>query len=400
MKTIYKSCIRILLFVVSVLIVACGSPPPAVEEEVEHEESDSKIEFSAAQIESAGIVLGGVETRPISGAIKANGLLDVPPQQEVSVSVAFGGFLKSTSLLQGSRVSKGQLIAVIENSEYIQFQQDYLEARNQLEYTEADFERQKRLAEENVNAQKTLQQAKSNYQSWLAKKNGLQARLKMLNIPLDELEKGNITSTVNIYAPIDGFVTKVNVNIGKFVNPTDVLFQIVNTEHLHAELIIFEKDIPKIKIGQKVRFTLANENQERMATVYLIGREIGEDRTIRIHCHIDREDTNLLPGAYLQAFVEAGEMKVDALPDEAIVDFQNTKFIFISNATDTLQRNNGEGTGSQFTMVEIKTGSSESGYTQVFLPGEWNANNKVVVKGAYAILSKAKNNEDGEEHGH
>lgn len=403
MKTIYKSSFKIVLIIlVSFLIYSCGNAPAESTEEEHHEEEENTVELTTTQIKTANVTLGGVEQKQISGTIKVNGVLDVPPQQLVSVSVPFGGFLKHTPLLQGSRVQKGQLIATIENSEYIQLQQDYLEAKNEFEFAKADYERQQQLSAENVNAQKTLQQSKSTYQTWMAKKNGFQAKLKLLNIDLPNLENGNITSTANVYSTINGFVTEVNVNIGKFVSPTDVLFEIVDTEHLHAELIIFEKDVPKIKIGQKVRFTLANETAERMATVYLIGREISSDRTIRIHCHIDKEDKNLLPGMYLKAIVEAGSVSVGALPDDAIVDFQGKKYVFVAGeekGSETKATSAAE-EGTHFTMVEITTGNSELGFTEVFLPENWNSGNKVVVTGAYSILSKIKNSEEDGGHGH
>jgi cobalt-zinc-cadmium efflux system membrane fusion protein len=324
------------VFVILALAMSCGSK--ATEEAVpkeHHEEEENTVEFTAGQYKMADIELGKVESKQISGTIRVNGMLDVPPQQMVSISVPLGGFLKSTSLLQGSKVKQGQVIATMENLDFIQMQQDYIEAKNQLEFAKADYDRQLDLAKENVNAQKTLQQAKTTYSSWQAKTNGLEAKLKMLNINLASLEGGNITGSINLYSPIDGYVTEVNVNIGKYVNPTDILFEIVDTEHLHAELTVFEKDVPKLKIGQKVRFTLANESKERIATVYLLGREISADRTIRIHCHIDKEDTNLLPGMYLKAVVEIGGLEVTALPDKAIIDYQGKKYLLSISGTTT-----------------------------------------------------------------
>lgn len=283
------------------------------------------------------------------------------------------------------------MIAVIENPDFIQLQQDYLEAKSQFEFASADFERQQELAKENVNAQKALQQAKSTYQSWLTRKNGLQAKLKLINIDMAILETGSITSTANVYSPISGYVTKVNVNIGRFVNPSDILFEIVDTEHLHAELMVFEKDAQKIKVGQKVRFVLANETKERIATVHLVGREISADRTIRIHCHIDREDSNLLPGTYLKAIVETGGTLVNALPDEAIIDFQGKKYLFIP-------AEGRQGDAQHFTMIEIQVGSHEQGFTEIMLPEGFDVNKEVVVKGAYSVLSKIKNSEEDEGH--
>jgi len=206
----------------------------------------------------------------------------------------------------------------------------------------------------------------------------------MINIDATSLREESISSTANVYSPIDGFVTDVNVNIGKFVNPADVLFTIVDTEHLHAELTIFEKDIPKVQLNQKVRFRLANETSERTATVYLIGREIKADRTINIHCHIDKEDTNLLPGMYLSAAIETGDVKVNALPDDAVVDYQGKKFIFVPSNEN------------HFTIVEITTGASENGFTEVNLPEHFDKNSDIVVRGGYSILSQMKNTAEEE----
>jgi cobalt-zinc-cadmium efflux system membrane fusion protein len=379
---------------------ACTSKDGQQADEQVHPEEANTIELTPAQVTNAGVRLGKAEQRQISGVVKANGQLDVPPQQLVSVSVPLGGFLKSTTLLPGSKVSQGQVIAVMENPDYIQLQQDYLEASNQSEFNKTDYERQQELAKENVNAQKTLQQAKASYLNSLARMSGLAARLKMINIDAASLKAESITSTANIYSPIDGFVTDVHVNIGKFVNPTDVLFTIVDTEHLHAELTIFEKDVPKVHLGQKVRFTLANESKERTAVVYLIGREIRPDRTINIHCHIDKEDKDLLPGMFLTAVVETGGVTVTALPDDAIIDYQGRKYIF-TPANVQHQKNSAEDpkqhqAENHFQMIEVTTGASESGYTEVTLPGDFDRNSDVVVAGGYAILAKMKNTTEEE----
>lgn len=391
----------------AVLITSCNTETKEAPFEEHHEEEEETIvELTGAQIQSAGVKLGKIEEKQISGTIRVNGVLDVPPQQLVSISAPLGGFLKSTSLLQGSRVSKGQLIATIENLEFIQIQQDFLEAKGSFEFAKADYERQQELAEQNVNSEKTLQQAKSNFTSWQARYAGLREKLKVLNLNATSIEAGNVRSTINLYSPIDGYVTEVNVNIGKFVNPTDVLFEIVDTEHLHAELIVFEKDVPKLKIGQKVRFTLANESKERLATVYLIGREISEDRTIRIHCHIDEEDKELLPGMYLNAVVEAGGLIVPALPAEAVVGYQGKKYVFMVTE-ETHQEEEGDskesesaGEGQHFQIVEVRTGNSEFGFIELTSLGPLTEDSQIAIEGAYALLSAMKNSEEEGGHGH
>lgn len=401
-----------LLIVLIMATTSCGSkadPETEVGEE-HHDEETNAVELNEAQFKNAGIELSSVERKQISGTIKVNGVLDVPPQQLVSISAPLGGFLKNTALLQGTHVRKGEVIATIENLDFIQIQQDYLEAKSQVELTKADYERQQQLAAENVNSNKSLQQSKTTFVTWQAKLNGLTEKLKILNINTASVDEGHLKSSINLYSPINGYVTEVNVNIGKYVNPTDVLFEIVDTEHLHAELIVFEKDVRKLKIGQKVRFTLANESKERMATIHLIGREISKDRTIQIHCHIDQEDKELLPGMYLKAAVETGGAQVPALPDDAIIDYQGKKFIFVVGDHVEHPKNEAEEKestgedsheeGTQFTMVEIQVGNSELGYTEVTLPDDFNIESRVVVKGAYSLLSKMKNSEEEGGHAH
>ena len=400
MKTHRLLHILILLFF-GTGMVSCGNKNTAGETTdapPDLHEDENNVQLTDAQSKTAGIVLGKIENKQISGTIKVNGVLDVPPQQLVSISVPLGGFVKNTSLLQGSRVKKGQVIATVENLDFIQIQQDYLEAKGQLELTEADYQRQQELAKENVNSQKTLQQSRANFSTWQAKHNALREKLKMINVDIKSLEAGQFTSSIKLYSPIGGYVTQVNVNIGKFVTPTDVIFEIVDTEHLHAELIVFEKDVLKLKIGQKVRFTLANETEERMATIYLIGREINKERTVQVHCHIDKEDTELLPGMYLSAYVETGGAQVPALPDESIIDYNGKKYIFIVSEEEH-EEGKPQESGQHFTMVEIQTLNRELGFTEVNVADSIRQA-EVVIKGAYSLLSKMKNSEEEGGHGH
>ncbi len=386
-KTIINKTLALLF--IAVLFASCGSKTEETKQEEHHEEEASVVELTPEQVKIINLKLGKIEMKDLSGAIKVNGMLDVPPQNLVSISAPMGGFVKSTELLQGMKVSKGQAIVVMQHPDYIQMQQDFLESKSQLDYLELEYKRQQELSKDNVNSQKTLQQAKSQYESMLAKNAGLKAKLMMLGINGDKLTSQTIQNTISINSPISGYVTHVNVNIGMYVNPTDVMFKIVDTEHLHAELTVFEKDVPKIKIGQKVRFTLANETDERTATVYLIGREISEDRTVRIHCHLDKEDLDLLPGMYLKAYVEAGTQSLPAIPNEAIVNFEGKDFIFVT-----------EKEANHFKMLEVTKGISELGFTEVEMKEGLNNESLIVISGAYDILAKIKNSEEEGGHDH
>ncbi len=387
MKSLFKYSF---LLIIALMFASCGSPKEEKEPVKEEHHEDGLVLLTPEQYKVAEIALGVLEKKALSGTTKVNGVLDLPPKSLVSVSTPLEGIVKNTEMLQGMKVKKGTLVAVMQNPEFIQMQQDYLDYRSQLQFLKQELERQEELDKENVNSKKALQKARSEFNSVSARLLGQKTKLSLLDINFAALEKGSIRKTFNLYAPISGYVTQVNTNIGAFASTTDVLFKIADTEHLHAELTVFEKDVPKLKLGQKVRFTLANEQVERMATVFLIGREISKERTVQIHCHLDKEDTQLIPGMYLKAYVESGTNEVEALPDQSIVEFEGKKYVFITQPS--------KGKMHEFKMVEVKTGVAENGYTQVSAI-ESLSGAKVVVKGAYDLLSKVKNTEEeGEGH--
>lgn len=389
----------IIAFFMLMSLAACIKNQSAEHDDIEDEkaikeEVSDEVELTPLQYQVADIQLGEITERNLSDVVNANGVIDIPPSNLVSISAPLGGFVRKMNLLQGMKVKKGQVLATIENPDFIQIQQDYLETANEINYAEMEMSRQEALSKENVAALKIYQQAATKYRSLNARLRGLGARLKVAGIPLKELEKGNIVNEVQIYAPASGSITAVNVNIGKYVNPTDVMFEIVNADHLHVELFVFEKDISKVKTGQLVRFVVNDgKNVERLAKVHLINPKIEADRTVRVHCHLMRADDALWPDNYLKATIETGNISMPALADQAIVDFEGKSYIFFENGTE---EKGGKRIAYLFQMYEIQKGISEHGFTQVIMPAD-APQKKVVLKGAYALLAKMKN---GEEAGH
>lgn len=377
-----------------VLFLGMAACKQGNEKEAGHAETEraagesNRVELTEAQYKTAGIETGGFSVRKLSGTVTANGVIDIPPQNLVSISAPLGGFVRKSELLQGMKVQKGEVLAVIENPDFIPVQQEYLETRSKLEYAEQEYQRQSDLSKENVNAQKALQQSASELKMLRARLTGLKERVRTAGVDLGGLEKGNITSTASIRSPISGSVTVVNVNLGKYVNPTDVMFEIVDTDHLHVELSVFEQDIPKVKLGQLVRFRVSNNpSQEDLAKVYLINQKINDDRTVRVHCHLQNEDHSLLPQNFVKAMIEIGANAVNALPDEAVVDFGEKSYVFVKDPKSE----------RSFEMLEVTKGISENGFTEVRLPAGSDENKHFVLKGAYTLLSKLKN---AEEEGH
>lgn len=337
------------------------------------------VEVTDAQYKAAAIEVGQVQNVLLGRRLQVTGVLGVPPQNLVTISAPMGGFVKSTKLLLGTKVRKGEALVTLENPEYILLQQDYLENLSRLEFFLDEYQRQQTLSQENINSQKALQQAKSQYESTLANVKGLEARLSMINIKSSSIQNGMIRPVIHLYSPIDGFVTEVNVNTGQFVNGTDPIFKIVNLDHIHVELQVYEKDVRDLKIGQKVTFQLVNDQQPKTASVYLIGKQISAERTVSVHCHLSEEDPSLLPGMFVTATVETENAMANVVPADAVVNLSGENFVFVFSGEH------------QYKAVKVQTGRETGIYTEIIpIEGKLEVGTPVVVHGAFQLLGLLK----------
>ncbi len=380
----------LIIIITAFYTISCNSKKETSEHNSEHEELPPNIvEMNDTQYKSAGIELGTIEHKELSSELKVNGLVNVSPQNLVSVSAIMGGYIKSTKLVQGSPVSKGQVLAVIENAEFIDLQQNYLESKSKLEYAEIEYNRQKDLYNENVNSAKTYQLALSEYKSLQSTVYALEQKLKLIGIDAKKLQVENISSTIAVFSPINGYVKTVNVNVGKYVNPTDVIVEIVNTQNLTLELTIFEKDIDKVIKGQKINFNIPNKSDKMMsAVIYQVGKSINEDKTIKVYATVEKDNKTLLPGMYVNATIATTTDSVAALPMDAVISFDDKNYIFVYSE----RKKEGEKFVTLFEIIEVKKGLTNNGFTEVILPQDFNINvRKIVIKGAYNLLSAMKN---------
>jgi membrane fusion protein, heavy metal efflux system len=347
------------------------------------------VEMNDEQYKAADIELGNVEQKVISSELKVNGLVNVSPQNLVSISAIMGGYIKSTSLVQGSPVAKGQVVAMIENPEFIELQRSYLESKSKLEYAEAEFNRQRDLNKENINSAKTYQMAVAEYKSLQSTVCALDQKLMLIGIDARKLQNDKIRSSISVVSPISGYVKTVNVNVGKYVNPTDVIVEIVNTQNLTLELTIFEKDIDKVSIGQKISFnTPGNTVNGQSAIIYQVGKAINSDKTVKAYASVEKSSKSLLPGMYVNATVQTTNNSVTALPSDAVLSFEDKNYIFAFSE----KKKEGDKMVTLFKLIEVKKGASSNGFTEVILPAGFDsAKNKIVIKGAYSLLSAMKN---------
>lgn len=372
MKSLY------ILIIVSLFINSCGKQSNTESNEVKENEA-SVITLTDAQIKNAAIEVGKISEQPISSVLKVNGKIDVPPQNMVSISAQLGGYLKSSQLLPGMKVKKGEVIATMEDQQYIQIQQDYLTTKTKLNYLEKEYNRQKDLNESKATSDKVFQQTEADYQAQHIALKALYEKLKLIGINPETLSESSISRNINIYAPIDGYVTHVNVNIGKYVNPSEVLFELVNPTDIHLALTIFEKDIPKLYIGQKVITYTNNEPEKKHdCEIILIGQHLSDERSVEIHCHFNDYDKTLLPGMYMNAEIEVANKNSSVLPESAIVNFENKHYVFVQ-----LDKH-------RYEMKEVFIGMHNNGVYEITTADILKEKN-IVTKGAYTLLMSLKN---------
>lgn len=344
--------------------------------------SESIIQLSDEQLKNTSVKIGLPEMKTISTILKVNGTIDVPPQNMVSVSVPMGGYLKYTKLLPGMHIYKGEEIAVIEDQQYIQLQQEYLMAVENLKLKELDFQRQKELNEVKASSNKVFQQSQADYINQKIEVKSLEEKLKLIGINPEKLNENNISRSISVLSPIDGYVTSVNVNIGKYVNPSDVLFELVNPEDIHLNLTVFEKDLNQLFIGQKVMaYTNHLPDKKYECDIILIGKNLSNERSVEVHCHFKSYDKNLIPGMFINADIELKTHQALVLPDEAIVRFENKSYAFLAVNKNT------------FEMIEVSTGNSDEGFTEIMIDDKYASKN-FVIDDAYTLLMAVKNKEE------
>lgn len=431
----------------------CSPSEPSGEEEHAHQEeaheedheeeghNENMVELSDIQIASAELKYGVFDTLNISEFVKVNGNLDLPPQNIAAVSAPMAGFVKQANFLVGDYVKKGTTLAVLEHQDYIKLQEDYLNLLSNLDYLKAEWQRQKRLDSAEITAKKQFQQAEANYKSALARKQALEKQLVYMGFSPEKVAEGNISTTIAIRAPFSGYITQLTVHNGAFVKSEQELYELVDNDHMHLELNVFEQDIYKVKIGQPIRFTVPSIGTDNyQGEVYLVGKSFDkESKTVRVHGHIRGEHPDFIRGLYIEANIYTGDQQVQALPEEAIVVDEGKSYIFVrteethEHAEEVSQQSfmaeqitsdqhdhqdeaehahdHEDGTeddhnemkevqdhGISFRRVQVVTGMKDQGFVEIKQIPELPADTEIVTEGAYFLFSEMKKGEGGHHH--
>ena len=406
----------IIAFIAIATLMSCNTKNKTTSESEENEEHgpEGVVVLNENQREALNLKLGTFQMRNLTTVVKSNGQLEVPPASSAEVTAVIGGNVKEIKVFHGDRVKKGQLLAVLEHPDFIVLQEEFAEVANRLEYLEQEFERQKELFENNVGAGRDFQQAKAEYNTAKAKYEGLKSRLQLINLSPAKIKEGIISNTVSILSPINGFVNEINIKVGSYVDAKDILLEITDNSAIHADFMVYEKDVHLVKEGQKVHFTVSNRpGEELTATVFAIGKEFeANSRAVHVHAKINEKVSDLIPGMYISGHLHTDEKYTRTLPNDAIVAEGTKSYIFIldnqaleerekdETANEEIHadnKDNAEENSMAFRMVEVIPGQKDDGYTEIHLINSLPDNTQVVLNTAYYLLADMKKEETGDD---
>lgn len=399
------------LALISILLTSCGkkevseekAPEKTEQKEQAHEEAPQTIaSLTEEQMKSVGVALGNVEMKELTSTIKANGLLSVPNSNKATITSLYGGIIKTINIQVGSIVKKGQVIATIANPEYIQLQEDYLTTNSRITYAEQEYRRQRELFDNDAGAKKNLQSADAELKTLRTKRASLLKQLQMMGISPGKVSNGNMKSGLVITAPISGTISSITAQIGSYVDISSPVATVIDNGSIHLDLQVFEKDLPKMRVGQIVHFKLTNNPEtEYDARIYSIGSSFeNESKTISMHCEVIGNKSGLIDGMNITGIVSLDKSTTPAVPTEAIVEADGKYFVFVQTDKKAEEEHKEKGKPHpktlNFEKIEVVKGTSDMGYTAITPVGNIPDNAKIVVKGAFFVNAKLVNSGEHE----
>ncbi len=412
MKSIkIKSIIAFAFFAVAISFTSCkqGGKAETKEADKPKEEHSEAIEISEQQMKAVGIELGTIEMKNLNSVVKSSGQLEVPPQNKADVNSLVSGIIKKVLVMEGSFVRQGQTVAILENTDIIKLQQEYLMLKKEFVYTQQEYQRQKELNTESAGTGKVFQQAASKYETDKARLQGIETQLQQLNISPASVANGKFVSQIPINTPISGVIGHIKIKTGSYIDMQTSLMDIVDNSQVHCDLQVYEKDLFKVKNGQKVEFILTNQNNKQITgTIFGINQSFeNENKSVIVHAKINITGSiRLLPGMYVSALINVGNQTVQAVPVDAVVSAEGKQYIFmvIAEEEKTEEKEPKEKTemdtdskaekNMRFKRVEVTTGVTELGYIEITPLEELPKNAKIVTKGTFYVLSKAAGGEE------
>lgn len=299
MKKIY------LISTLGLFLLSCNDPQPANQQEA----ASVPATETAAQADSTQQTDAISAATNVAKSASYNGVITVPPQRQATVTLTMGGSIHSTSLLPGNHVSQGEVIATLENPEFIQLQQTYLESAAQTEYLEKEYNRQKMLSEQEAASQKRFQQSKADYLSMKSRMEAAAAQLKLLDVDVRRLQEQGIQPYLEVKAPLSGYITNMHINLGTYLNAGEPVCDVINKGETLLELTAYEKDLNTLQVGSPVEFQVNGMGTKTFeATVITIGQEVDDvNRSLQVYARVKEQNSRFRPGMYVSARIRKND---------------------------------------------------------------------------------------------
>lgn len=404
-----KSLIK--LFIIAAtpfFIYSCSSK--SVKEVDEHNEAgglgheENRVWLSAMQIKSVGIEYGKIEMKELTATIRANGVLKVPNNFRASVTTLYGGVIQNIYVQVGEDVRKGQVLATVANPQFIKLQEEYLSLGSRITLAEQELQRQKELNEGNAGAGKNLQAATADLNGLNIRRAAVRQELQLMGINSNTLTKDNLVSALAVKSPIDGVVTDLFAKIGSFADASSPVAEVVDNGSLHLDLNVFEKDLPLLKEGQIIHFTLTNNPvSEYDAEIFSIGAAFeNESKTIPVHAKVNGKKSGLIDGMNITGIVSLDKALTPAVQNDAVVRDNGRYYIFLVLGKSTMSFKDAEGgehnneAGMEFERIEVIPGVSDMGYTAITPVRDLPSNAEIVNKSAFFVNAKLINSGEHE----
>jgi cobalt-zinc-cadmium efflux system membrane fusion protein len=391
------------LLTVSFLLTACGNKENQKNEDAhlhsdniksetkEAHSDEEEVLLSQKQFETLKMKTDTIALRNLVGYVEANGALEVPPQNEAAITSVVGANVVSINVIEGDKVNKGQVVAYLSHPNIIKMQTDYLNAVSNSNFLKKNYQRQQKLYNAGVGSGANFQKAEAEYDASKAMANGLEAQLKLLNINTSLVKNGTIAQSISLRSPIDGYVQKVEVKTGQYVEPQTELFEIVNTHHVHADLMVFEKDVYKVKKGQKVIFNLqSNTDEDLTAEIYSVSKTFEDNpKALHVHAEIENKKGNLIPGMYIKGKIQVDNTVSRALPESAVIKEGDKFYVF------SVKKENDDWS---FKPVEVILGAKDGNWLAVQFTRKLDKSTKFAYNNAYYLMAEMKKGDAEHEH--
>lgn len=360
-----------------VLLASCSEKIKTESEVVVSE----TLSLTDQQMKFNSMTMGKLEMREFAPIINSYGKVEVPPQNKTVITAKFGGFVKKVLVLDGMFVKKGQTLIEIEDPSILQMQQDYLENQSNLEFLKGEYERQETLSKQEATSLKSFQQAKANYFSAKARHAGMKSKLQLAGVNISRINENSIQTSVSLVAPFSGIVTKVDVQTGAYVQSQDQLLELIDTQHAHAELEVYEKDLNNLAIGQDIELFFTNKKEVVLAKIHLIGHDISRNKTVLVHGHFIKEEKTLIPGAFFRAKIKTKSDDYLSIPAKAVINNKGKNIIFIKTGRT--------GKNTNFKAVEVQILAQNEDFIAVKFENIQNLkSSEIIIEGAYELFSK------------